>query len=167
MGLVGLHAGRGCCWNLVQLALLLAWLLECGQIPAVVGGGGGPRSLASLFLVLCLVCCVFAGLHHDTLPRLARLGYRTQCKHKVINNGGQPIVAATRRPVGRKYSEDGDRSAVTGSRDDLRGVAREGFPTELGETLFESSSPGVLGARSIKRQHWSLKEQCLRRRNLI
>lgn len=36
---------------LVQLALLLAWLLECGQIPTVVGGDGGPRSLASLFLV--------------------------------------------------------------------------------------------------------------------
>lgn len=44
--------------------------------------------------------------------------------------------------------EDGDRPAVTGSRDDLRGVAREGFPTELGETLFERVQL-LLGARSI------------------
>lgn len=65
MGLVGLHAA------VVQLVVLLAWLLECGQIPAVVGDDGGPRSLASLFLVLCLVSHVFgmtvdAESYHDT-----------------------------------------------------------------------------------------------------
>jgi hypothetical protein len=40
-----------------------------------------------------------------------------------------------------RWDEQGgwDRPALTGSRDDLRGVAREVFPTDQCETLFESS----------------------------
>jgi hypothetical protein len=112
-----------------------------------VSGTGGARSLAFPLVLFDSCFCVF-GKAVDARSQHDRQGWAMpwplgQMVSRRISAARNNLIEE--KPSRSDEQAGWDRPALTGSRDDLRGVAREGFPTEQGETHFESSSCWKVG----------------------